>query len=170
MTPVERRSAFAPPRRAVNVCSLTPVAGEPELPRRGEVGVHDLWGASPAYPHVSDVADVTRWLAHLYAASASGEPRRAVSIVLWTIDTVLQERGGLDVLDAILARVDVGCVTSGVIVALVRGTHHTGARLPSRRAFLVRARGRLLSLGKRALVEGNTELVDLESGDDAERG
>ena len=39
MIPVERRSALAPPRRAVNVCSLTPVAGEPELPAARRSGV-----------------------------------------------------------------------------------------------------------------------------------
>lgn len=161
MIVVDRRRVHAPPRRGVVVKALDPITKEHEYPPRGDVVVHDLWGPSPPYPALSSVSDVPRWLAHLVEVCSSREHRKASAIVLWTIDTILQDRGGAEVLDTILADVDVEGITSGAVVALVRGTHHTRGRLPSRRNFLLRARARLIALGKNGLVSGNPDLADL---------
>lgn len=167
MTVAESRRMHAPPRRTTAVRRLDPIVEEPEHRGRGSVIVHDLWGASPAYPHLTDVGVVARWLAHLYAVSEGSELRKAGAIVLWTIDSVLRERDGVEVLDAILAGVNVERITSGAVIALVRGTHHTGDRLRSRREFLLRARARLLALGRISLIERNSDLAELGPDDHA---
>lgn len=162
-----RKAVHTPLRRPTRITALTPIGAEAERPARGAAMISDLWGTSPPFPYLSSPADVPRWMSHLYAVNTKEEPRAAVRVVLWTIDAILGEKNGPEILDGILASVDVARVSSGTIVALIRGTHRAHELLRSRWEFLWRARGRLLALGKASTVAGISDLVELGDDDGA---